>query len=314
MAQAAFTLRQLRYFVAAVEEGGVAQASRRLNISPPSVSDSIKKLEESFGVQLFIRHHASGVSLTPAGSRFYEHALRLLRHAREFEQNARAELDIMTGRIELGCFATVTPAYMPGLLAGFSSEYPLVEVHLTEGSRDQLVADLSSGVFDLVMLYDYGLPAEIQRTPLLPPLGASVVLPKNHRLAGASKLSLRQLSNEPLILLDVKPSSEYFLGLFQRLGITPHVAYRSPSIEMVRGLVGRGLGYSVLVTRPVHNLTYDGFELVTIPVRDDLPASNLVMAWHSRSRLTKPSQVFVSYCKSRIATVRGDLLVNAVNK
>jgi DNA-binding transcriptional LysR family regulator len=312
MAQSAFTLRQLRYFVAAVEQGGVAQASRRLNISPPSVSDSIKKLEESFGVQLFIRHHASGVSLTPAGSRFYEHALELLRRAREFEQNARAELDIMTGRIEVGCFETVTPAYMPGLLAGFSREHPLVEVHLTEGSRDQLVAELSSGHFDVIMVYDYGLPADIERTPLLPPLGASVVLPKNHRLAGAAKLSLRQLASEPLILLDVKPSAEYFLDLFHRLGLAPNVAYRSPSIEMVRGLVGRGLGYSVLVTRPVHNLTYDGFEVVTIPVRDDLPPSNLVMAWHSRARLTKPSQAFVDYCKSRIATVRGDILASAV--
>ena len=62
-----YTLRQLKYFVATVEAGSVAQASRQLYIAQPSVSSAIKALEDSFGVQLFIRHHAQGVSLTSVG-------------------------------------------------------------------------------------------------------------------------------------------------------------------------------------------------------------------------------------------------------
>ena len=64
---AAYNLRQLKYFVTTVECGSVAEASRKLYIAQPSVSTAIKHLEESFGVQLFIRHHAQGVSLTPSG-------------------------------------------------------------------------------------------------------------------------------------------------------------------------------------------------------------------------------------------------------
>jgi DNA-binding transcriptional LysR family regulator len=76
---AAYNLRQLKYFVTTADCGSVAEASRKLYIAQPSVSTAIKHLEESFGVQLFIRHHAQGVSLTPSGSRFYRKALELLR-------------------------------------------------------------------------------------------------------------------------------------------------------------------------------------------------------------------------------------------
>lgn len=65
---AAYNLRQLKYFVTTAECGSVAEASRKLYIAQPSVSTAIKHLEESFGVQLFIRHHAQGVSLTPSGA------------------------------------------------------------------------------------------------------------------------------------------------------------------------------------------------------------------------------------------------------
>lgn len=63
---ASYTLRQLRYFVTTVECGSVAEASRKLYIAQPSISTAIKGLEDGFGVQLLIRHHAQGVSLTRA--------------------------------------------------------------------------------------------------------------------------------------------------------------------------------------------------------------------------------------------------------
>jgi DNA-binding transcriptional LysR family regulator len=118
---AAYNLRQLKYFVTTADCGSVAEASRKLYIAQPSVSTAIKHLEESFGVQLFIRHHAQGVSLTPSGSRFYRKALELLRVAHEFEQNALADNDVVAGQIDIGCFETVAPLYLPRLIAGSSS-------------------------------------------------------------------------------------------------------------------------------------------------------------------------------------------------
>ena len=66
-----FTLRQLEYFVAVGEAGSIAAASERINISPPSISAAVAQLEAEFGIELFVRQHAQGLSLTPGGRRFF---------------------------------------------------------------------------------------------------------------------------------------------------------------------------------------------------------------------------------------------------
>src|SRR5215470_8545344 len=83
-----FTLKQLRYFVAVAETGSITEAGKRLYISQPSVSAAIAELEQRFGVDLFIRHHAQGLSLTPAGARLYKDAKNLLDQAEELRQGA----------------------------------------------------------------------------------------------------------------------------------------------------------------------------------------------------------------------------------
>ncbi|MBO1687885.1 LysR family transcriptional regulator, partial [Clostridium butyricum] len=72
--------------------------------------------------------------------------------------------------------------------------------------------------------------------------------------------------------LDAVPSRTYFIDIFTEKGYAPVVAYSSPSIEMVRCMVGQGLGFSVLVTRPRTNMTYDGELLVQLDIEDDMPA------------------------------------------
>ncbi|MGH8431844.1 MAG: LysR family transcriptional regulator, partial [Solimonas sp.] len=160
---ASYNLRQLRYFVAAVEAGSIAEASRQVNISQPSISASIRALEEGFGVQLLIRHHASGISLTAVGARFYRHALKLLGQAREFEQSALDENDALSGQIELGFYVTFGPLYVPSLLAKFRQLYPRVAINLRDGLQNTLMDGLRLGTYDLVLMYDFGLDPSIER-------------------------------------------------------------------------------------------------------------------------------------------------------
>ena len=114
-----FTLKQLKYFVTVVETESIAEASRQLHIAQPSISIAIKNLESTFDQQLFIRHHAQGVSLTSSGRRIYDKAKELLRLSWEFEQNSRADKELVSGMISIGCFESVAPLYMPKLVAGF---------------------------------------------------------------------------------------------------------------------------------------------------------------------------------------------------
>jgi DNA-binding transcriptional LysR family regulator len=298
---AAYTLRQIRYFVATVECGSVAEASRKLYIAQPSISTAIKSLEESFNVQLFIRHHAQGVSLTPSGARFYRKAMELLRMAHEFEQNALADNDVVSGTIDVACFETVAPLYLPRLIAGFSKLYPGVEIRLHDGEQQELVQGLTGGSYDLAIFYQHDLDSTIEIEPLMAPQRPYALLPADHRFACQERVSLHELALEPLVLLDVLPSRNYFLSIFEELGLTPNVAFSSPSIEMVRGMVGQGFGFSILVTKPQCNTTYDGRELVCLEVTDEVTGSGLVAGWLKRAQLTKPAQLFIDYCKENMA-------------
>ena len=98
-----FTLKQLKYFVAVVEAESIAEASRQLHIAQPSISIAVKTLEDMFEQQFFIRHHAQGVSMTPSGQRFYEKAKELLRLSYQFEQNSKADNELVSGIISIGC-------------------------------------------------------------------------------------------------------------------------------------------------------------------------------------------------------------------
>lgn len=304
-AMASYTLRQLKYFVTTVECGSVAEASRKLYIAQPSISSAIKSLEDSFGLQLFIRHHAQGVSLTPVGARFYKKAQELLRMAREFEQNALANNDVVAGQIDIGCFETVAPLYLPRLIAGFTALYPGVKIRIRDGEQQELVQGLTAGRFDLAILYAHDLDATIDNEPLMTPQKPYALLPENHRFAGQAKVSLRDLCLEPMILLDVLPSRTYFVSLFEELGLAPDIVFSSPSIEMVRGMVGQGFGFSLLVTRPHSECTYDGKKVAVVEIAEEVSGSGLVAAWLRRAQLTKPAQLFIDYCKEQLSAEEG---------
>src|SRR3546814_19892393 len=101
-----------------------------------------------------------------------------------------------------------------------------------------------------------------------------------------------------MILLDVQPSRTYFVSIFEELGLTPNIVFSSPSIEMVRGLVGQSFGFALLVNRPHSTCTYDGQQVVCVTIAEDVPGSALVPGWPKAAHLTKPAPLCVDYCKA----------------
>jgi len=293
-----WTLRQIKYFVTTVECTSVAEASRRLYIAQPAISSAIKSLEEQFDCTLLLRHHAQGVSLTPAGHRFYQKSCELLRSARLFEQDILADNNIIRGNIDIGCFETVAPLYLPPILAGFLQQYPNIQVQLRDGEQQELRQSLHKGHFDLLILYAHELDDTLATEPLLPAQQPYVLLPATHRLAQQTSVALRDLVAEPMILLNVPPSQSYFVRIFENIGLKPNIVYSSPSIEMVRGMVGQGFGFSLLVTRPHSNQTYDGKALACLPLEETVEGSGLVAVWLKSHPPSKPVRLFIDYCKT----------------
>ena len=140
-----YTLKQLRYLVAVAEYGNVSVAARHLLISQPALSTAIAHLESSLGVPLLIRHHARGVSVTPAGRKFLTRVRGLLSHANELELLGKELGNSVRGELIVGCFVTLAPFFLPRLLKKLHLSHPHLHVHLAEGALDQVQAALLAG-------------------------------------------------------------------------------------------------------------------------------------------------------------------------
>ena len=243
-----FSLRQLEYFAKVAEVKSLAVAARELHISQPSISTAITKLEAALNVQLFVRHHAQGVSLTSAGGRMLTEVKALLAHADEVSRNARGLAENMRGRLHIGCFGPIASLYLPALITDFQAQYPEVELHLYEADNDTLLAGLAANRYDVAIVYKLDVPPTLQLKTLTT-LKPYVILPPGHALAAQQQVSLADLAEYPMVLLDLPRSREYFSTLFTDQGLHPTVSLRSPSFETVRSLVANGAGFSVLVTR-----------------------------------------------------------------
>lgn len=174
--------------------------------------------------------------------------------------------------LKLGCFHTVAPYIVPPMIA----RMPGTALQLVEGDQRRLCQALSTGECDLALMYDIDLPADVETDPVTR-LAPYVLLPEGHMLASQPEILPEELAEEPMILLEGQPSRDYFTGLLAAEGVTPEIAYRSTSIETVRGLVAHGLGFALLVTQPSCGMSYDGLQLVSRPLVSSAGATHLVL-------------------------------------
>jgi DNA-binding transcriptional LysR family regulator len=176
----------------------------------------------------------------------------------------------------LGSFITLGPVILPSLIKELMKAFPQIHLEISEGTQENLMQDLKNNRIDVALLYDLDLSTDINCVPLSE-YSPYVALPNNHELAQKKEISLSELVDLPLILLDVAPSRSFFLGLFEAEDLKPTIAHTSPSLELVRGMVGCGLGYSLLVTRPHGDKTYDGSQICIRRLKGSHSKSRIVL-------------------------------------
>ncbi len=295
-----FTLRQLEYFVSVADEGTMAAAAEQHHISQSAVSLAISELERALGVQLFVRRKARGTELTGAAREVLPEARRLLEHAAEVQSTARSVGLSVSGDLVLGCYPTLTPFVLPEILRRFPEQHPSVTVRLFEGSVEQMLARLLDGTCELAIMYDLGITADVATTVLYR-IRPYVLLAADHRLATDAPISLSELKDEPMIMLDMPPSATMFREVLVSAGVEPRVRFSSASFESVRSLVASGAGYSLLLQRPSPHATYAGPPLVYREIVEDVGTMDVVLAHPRNARLTRRAQALAEFCRTALA-------------
>ena len=263
-----FTLRQLEYFVAVGEEGSISQASERVNVSSPSISAAISQLEDEFGLPLFVRKHAHGLSLTQAGRQFMAQAKQVLQEADALNRLAGDISGNVQGPLNIGCLVTFAQVLLPAIRRQFELKYPDVRVSQIEADQLALIEQLRRALIDVALSYDLEIPPDLEFVPLrsLPPYA---MVPEGHPLARQNEVEVAELLDYPMVLLDLPLSSNYFLSFFDQTGRKPRIVERTRDMAVVRSMVANGFGYAIANIRPYSDLSPDGRRLVFIPLKGD---------------------------------------------
>lgn len=297
------SLRQLEYLIAAADTGSVTAAAAKVYLSQSAVSTALTDLEETLGVQIFIRH-PRGLSVTNVGQEVLTDARRLLAAMEDLRNSARESSESLSGKLVVGCYSTLAPILLPRVIADFIETHPNVDLSFIEGSHTQLEDQLRDGSLDLALLYEYDFGKFSLAKDLAVNLVIStppyVILPERHELASRETLSLEELAPQPLILFDLPPGGDYFLSLFAAEDLVPNIRHRTTSFEMVRALVARGLGYSILSQRTNINMSYEGLGFVTRPLTGARPGLNVAAVHLNGVRMTRRAVAFIDQCRTSL--------------
>lgn len=303
-----FTLRQLQHFIAAVDVGTVTGAAESVHISQAAMSQSLSELERAVGQQLMVRTRSHGIQLTSSGRRFLSDSRALVARAADVQQEMVDRAGKLVGPLDIGCYTAVAPFWIPFIAEKFVIPNPDVAVHIDEGDGKDLQHHMLEGRYDAVITHTGHLLDGVRHEVIREGQGYALVSP-NHRLADREALHVSEFGDDDFILLDVPAVREAQIPKLQAAGLAPNIRWRSASFEAVRGMVARGLGWSVLVQRPPVDISYDGLPIVPIPLLD-FESSDVCIAYVQERRSRRLAEL-IRLCKEEGARLDAE---NASNR
>ena len=268
----------------------VTTAAQALHTSQPGVSKQIRLLEEELGLTLFVRDGRALKRLTPAGEEVAARALRMLREAQALKSLAKDLKQSDRGSLSIGTTHTQARYVLPRVIRDFRGKYPDVQLHLHQGTSDQIAEMATLDRIDFAI--NTGSQDKFPDFVLLPIYSwhRQIIVPKDHPLAQIAKPTLQQLAEYPLVTYVFSftgPSS--LQQQFARAGLEPNVSLTARDADVIKTYVRLGLGVGIVAE---------------LAVRDDPPGGDLV---------SRPLGHLFGTNVTRIAFKRGAYLRNFVH-
>lgn len=256
-------LQELRYLAAVAEHRHFGRAAEACNVSQPTLSSQIRKLEDELGVMLIERTNKR-VDMTPVGSQILIHAQRALAESAQMEAVARAARDPLVGPLRLGVIPTLAPYLMPLILKPLREDYPGLTIELWEDQTRSLIDGLRNHRLDAALLATPADAPEITEIALFDePLLAA--LPLNHKLAKVRTVTEEAIAGELLVLADGHCLANHALAACGAKSSTPRSGLQSSmqaaTLETLVNLVAAGYGATLIPLLAADSLGQRGIAL-----------------------------------------------------
>lgn len=234
-------LRQLRYFTAIMERGTLSHAAVNLRVAASALSHHLSNLEEELGVTLFERK-PRGMEPTAAGYRLYEHAKQILRAFAAAETDVREGGGQISGAVSIGMAYSATKAIGVELARRVLTDFPLVELALTESLSGATLVNLMASEVDLALVYNP--PADPALRPR-PVLEERMVCVGKREIIGDTDapITFNELLDLPIILLRQGVSARAIIGDVNLLKkVESRARLQMNSVQAIAGSLEAGLG------------------------------------------------------------------------
>lgn len=230
---------ELEYFLEITNSLNLSRASERLGISQPSLSLAVKRLEQSVGANIFIRHK-HGVTLTQAGKQLLLHVRQLLQYWEKTRSQALASQQEIQGYFTLGCHPTIAMNMISKFLPDLLEKYPQLEVHLKH--------DISRKIMEQVI--NLSIDIGIVTNPLKHP---DLIIRKlrNDEITfwvGPGSRKIQNISSKQAVLLcdPALTQTQALLMKCKKVNISFGRIITTDSLEVVANLTAKGCGIGIL--------------------------------------------------------------------
>jgi LysR family hydrogen peroxide-inducible transcriptional activator len=279
------TLTELRYLVALSETGHFRKAAEACNVSQPTLSIAIKKLEEELGIELFERGRQR-VSATPIGERIVDQARTVLQEAANIVSLADQGKDPLGSVLSVGAIFTVGPYLFPRLVSRLQQLAPDMPLYIEESYTADLRVKLSSGALDAIFVaLPFTEPEVVTRALFDEPF--VVLIPEDHPLAAEQAIDPSELALHKVLLMGEghcfrDQVLEACPGLQQSIiehNARDHAVVEGSSLETLKHMVASGMGITVLPESAANVAVYGDTQLQVRPFASPVPFRTIALAW-----------------------------------
>ncbi|MDR3279519.1 MAG: LysR family transcriptional regulator [Synergistaceae bacterium] len=303
-------LREIQYLLAVCEEGTMTQAARLLHIAQPSLSQSIQKIEQSLGVQLFSRANKKKIKLTYAGERFMESATKIIKISRDLENELQDISALNSGRIILGITLYLGSYLFAQIKRIYEGIHPGVVINLIEKSSSDLENLVINGMADVAIMPIMNKPCSTEyetlfkaRIILLIPLGHWMEKHIYYKEGCQFPfVDIRLAKNEAFLSgkkgQRIREVTEY---VFQKAEISPPIIFESRSIETIKRLSAAGTGLAFMPDY-YHDFIRIPQDVTYCYIEDEFnPDWKVAMLYQSQTDMSATVREFMRVIKKELA-------------
>lgn len=290
-------IKQISYFMAVAQEGSFSRAAEKLEVSQPTLSMAVKKLEEELGAELFYSFNRRQ-NLTDEGLRLKEGAAKLLEVYQETIENVKLSDHVGSGVVTLGLSPLFGACFFGDLIPSFAAVYPDIKINMIEDGANKIDELVERGEVDLAVTLNTERTASFASCHFSTQRNVAL-LHKNHPLSNARNITVTDLKEDSFAIFNQDfILNRQIMSACHAAGFRPKIALLSSQWDFMVELVSRNRAVSIL-PKPVLDKHPDP-NVVCVPLTDSMKYWDIVLAWNKQKYMSKSCRLFLEYIRKNL--------------